>query len=393
MADPMRRGQIDAQPAYSTPGRWAILKQLIRLLHDDRLSLHELLSRLAELLPGAFGRPEIVHARVTLDSQSFCSLHFQETPRMRQVPFIAPDGHQGSIELAHRHNVDAVRAEEPPESVEGPEETAYLEVIAELLKGYLGSRVENNAQTLELADRQRLEQQLRQAQKMEVVGRLAGGVAHDFNNLLTVISGYSEILLENMNSDDPAREIVKEIYRSGERASLLTQQLLAFSRKQMLEPKVLNLNDVVLESSKMLGRLIGEDIRLRTVLAEHLHLIRVDPGQLEQVIMNLAINSRDAMPDGGELEITFRKRDDRIATSFRDSGMGISAEHLPRILEPMFSTKARGIGLGLPLARSILEKHDGKLEVMSQPGQGSTFVVWLPAAPAENADSTSAFTS
>ncbi len=247
-----------------------------------------------------------------------------------------------------------------------------------------------------------LEAQLRQAQKLEAVGQLAGGVAHDFNNLLTVITGYSEMLLNLVPAGDRAREFVADIRAAGERATALTRQLLAFSRKQVLEPRVLDLNSALGDVEKMLRRLIGEHIELTVVKAPGLGMVRVDPGQLEQVIVNLAVNARDAMPDGGRLtfetaEVTL---DERMTARFpgtktgryvqmtvADTGCGMSREVQARLFEPFFTTKdvGKGTGLGLATVFGIVSQSEGAIDVTSVPGAGSTFRVWLPEvkAPAD----------
>ena len=258
----------------------------------------------------------------------------------------------------------------------------------------------------DITERRRLEEQLRQAQKMDAIGQLAGGVAHDFNNLLTVILGYSELALAALSStasetpsSTEARDHVAAIRDAGERASALTRHLLAFSRKQLLEPKVLDLNDVVAGSEKMLRRLIGEDIALATVLAPHLPKVRVDPGQIEQVILNLAVNARDAMPAGGRLYLETQLvecalRPDlgsaapwagqHVRLTVRDTGSGIPPEVKPRIFEPFFTTKAtgRGTGLGLATVYGIIQQSGGWIEVTSEAGDGATFDIYLPAIEA-----------
>ncbi len=260
-------------------------------------------------------------------------------------------------------------------------------------------RGERNALFFELfaedvTERRALEQQLRQSQKMEAVGRLAGGIAHDFNNLLMVISGYCEFLLERIGSDPALRGPAQEIANAAERATALTRQLLAFSRKQMLAPKVLDLNAVVTENLKMLTRMIGEDIDLVMIPGGDLGAVKADPGQIEQVIMNLAVNARDAMPDGGKLTIETGnvmldenyarfhapvKPGEYVMLAISDTGMGMDAETQSHIFEPFFTTKGlKGTGLGLSTVYGIVKQSEGYVWVYSEPGKGTTFKIYLP---------------
>ena len=239
-----------------------------------------------------------------------------------------------------------------------------------------------------------LEMQLRQAQKMEAIGRLAGGIAHDFNNLLMVISGYSEFLLERLGPDPRLRGPAQEISNATQRATSLTRQLLAFSRKQMLAPKVLDLNEVVAENLKMLTRMIGEDIDLVMVPGHAIGAVRADPGQIDQVIMNLAVNARDAMPQGGKLTIetanvtldenfarthTPLTAGDYIMLAISDTGIGMDNETQSRIFEPFFTTKgSKGTGLGLSTVYGIVKQSGGFIFVDSQPQHGTAFRAYFP---------------
>ena len=244
----------------------------------------------------------------------------------------------------------------------------------------------------DVSDRKRLEEQFRQSQKMEAVGRLAGGVAHDFNNLLTVINGYSGLVLAGLPADDPNREPVAEIQRAGGRAAKLTRQLLAFSRSQLLQPDVVCPNELLGELHKLLRRLIGADVDLTLSLDPAAGCARVDPGQFEQAVINLAVNARDAMPDGGRLTVETRGvelaapshpdvrpgRYVRVAVS--DTGHGMDAATMARIFEPFFTTKeqGKGTGLGLAMVYGFVKQSGGHVEVDSEVGRGTTFRVYLP---------------
>jgi PAS domain S-box-containing protein len=251
----------------------------------------------------------------------------------------------------------------------------------------------------DVTDRKELERQLQQAQKMEAVGRLASGIAHDFNNLLSVILGYGSLVLGRLAADNAVRGKVQEIIRAGERVASLTRQLLMFSRKQVLEPRVLDLNRVVADLENMIRRLIGEDIDMKVALAKDLGCVRADPGQIEQVLMNLAVNACDAMPSGGKLTIetddavldeTYASQHAEVRPgryvllAVTDTGIGMEPETRSHIFEPFFTTKGpeKGTGLGLATVYGIVKQSEGHIAVYSEPDHGATFKVYLPRVDA-----------
>lgn len=258
------------------------------------------------------------------------------------------------------------------------ESSAYIEVFAE-----------------DVTEKRVLERQLRMAQKMEAVGRLSGGIAHDFNNLLGVIIGYIQVMKRNLAPGQPSYEYAEEIEKAGQRAVSLTRQLLAFSRQQVLEPVILNLNTLVTEMEKMLPRLIGEDIQLNLVLDPEIGQVKADPGQIEQVVMNLAVNARDAMPDGGkltvhtlnaELDAAFAREHPGsvpgkyVMLAVTDTGTGIDPEIQGQIFEPFFTTKGRdkGTGLGLATVYGVVKQSNGYIALDSEKGKGASFKIYLP---------------
>ncbi|MBN1808051.1 MAG: PAS domain S-box protein [Planctomycetes bacterium] len=272
----------------------------------------------------------------------------------------------------------------------------WVEERGHLVHDALGNAVGISGVLRDVTEQKSLEEQFRQAQKMEAIGRLAGGVAHDFNNLLTVILGYSEILLRDSGQPDITRRRVDGIRQSAERASSLVRQLLAFSRKQVLKPRIINLNAVISELEKMLQRLIGEHIELSTVKAPQLPQVKADPAQVEQVIMNLVVNSRDAMPDGGKLTIRTEAVDldadyaaahagvnpgTHVMLAVSDTGHGMDSDTVGKIFEPFYTTKevGQGTGLGLSTVHGIVTQSGGHIWVYSEPGRGTTFKIYFPS--------------
>lgn len=298
---------------------------------------------------------------------------------------------RAALEISENRNFES-RVPAQGEDELGSVARAFNTVLDELSKLYR-ERLSQSAEKLSSA-----EAQLRQAQKMEIVGRLAGGVAHDFNNLLTIILSNCTFLMNDIPEGDPRREDVKGIRGAGERAATLTRQLLAFSRKQILQPKLIDLNASVIDTQKIIKRLIGEDIEIKTMLQQSLPPVKADPGQIEQIILNLAVNARDAMPGGGTLHFKTSSLEVLPGTSLEhaavalpegkytvlrvaDTGTGMTKNTLSHLFEPFFTTKAegKGTGLGLSMVYGIVKQSGGLIDVKSAPGSGTVFEIYLPA--------------
>jgi two-component system cell cycle sensor histidine kinase/response regulator CckA len=274
-------------------------------------------------------------------------------------------------------------------------ETKFIKANALVIRDEAGNAIRMIGMNQDITERRQMEEQLRQAQKMEAIGQLAGGVAHDFNNILTAIYGHCSVLQMKMGKDSPFRRDVDQIYGAAERAANLTRSLLAFSRKQIMNPKKVNLNEIVMNVGKMLTRIIGEDIRLKAICRGKPLGVFADRGQIEQVLMNLATNARDAMPGGGTLTIEtgLQEIDDSFihaygygevgsyaVLSVSDTGKGMDAETRKKIFDPFFTTKevGKGTGLGLSIVYGVIKQHNGYINVYSEPDEGSTFRIYLP---------------
>jgi PAS domain S-box-containing protein len=279
----------------------------------------------------------------------------------------------------------------------------FIKTNAMIIRDEYGKAVRMIGMNQDITERKHLEEQLRHSQKMEAVGQLAGGVAHDFNNILTAIYGHCSMLQMKMGTDAPFRSDIDQIFEAAKRAANLTRSLLAFSRKQIMSPKKVNLNAIVSDVVKLLDRIIGEDIRLKTVLTENPLTIMADGGQIEQVLMNLAANARDAMPNGGILSIEtgvqeidesfilsygFGAPGKYVVLSVSDTGKGMDAETCKKIFEPFFTTKdlGKGTGLGLAIVYGVIKQHNGYITVSSEPTRGTTFRIYLSQVYGEDAD-------
>jgi PAS domain S-box-containing protein len=315
----------------------------------------------------------------------------------RPAPLAGPGPDQGLTEWLDKAlrgevlvQAEAVRLRKDGSSVDVNVWTALLRDEGGELHGIV-------AMVADITERKRLEEQFRHAQKMEAVGRLAGGVAHDFNNLLTVITGYGQLALNRVSSDSPLAADLREVLGAADRAASLTKQLLSFSRRQVFEPSVIDLNALVNDMHRMLHRIIGEDIELILRLSPGLQPVRADRGQIELVLLNLAVNARDAMPEGGQLVIEtanthlgeggqrnrmMQMSGPCVVLSVTDTGVGMDPKVRAKIFEPFFTTKetGKGTGLGLSTSYGIIRQHGGDIWVYSEPGQGSTFKIYLPVA-------------
>lgn len=311
-----------------------------------------------------------------------------------------PDGSQYSsdeLPLSRSLASGEVITNEEVELVRGDGSRVAVMISSAPIRDHRGFIIAGVANLFDVTERKQLEQQLRQAQKMDALGRVSGGIAHDFNNLLTIISGYAQMLVDNLKPGDPTRRDLEPIIEAADRAAGLTRQLLTFSRRQIVQPKLLEINRQVSRMNRMLRRVLGEDIELVTSLKSESRHIRSDPGQLEQVILNLAINSRDAMPHGGKLTIEtaeielgngaldeLRKLPPGryIVLAVSDTGVGMDAETMNHLFEPFFTTKGKGKGTGLGLATvyGIVKQNKGEIVVDSEPGAGTTVRIYFPVA-------------
>jgi two-component system cell cycle sensor histidine kinase/response regulator CckA len=347
------------------------LYRTAEILRDESKEIHEMVAEIAHLLPKAWQYPEDAAAQIVYREACVRSSRYVESQWSQRADLFDVRGVCGFVEVVY--------LSEHPTVYDGAflqEERKLINSVAEMLSSAI--------------NRRSLEEQVRQSQKMEAIGQLAGGIAHDFNNLLTVINGYSDLILGSLDDGDPNKTKVDQILKAGKRSAELTQQLLAFGRKQILSPKHLNLNSIVADTQKMLKRVIGEDVEVTTDLDSGLSSIIADPSQMQQVLLNLILNARDAMPNGGTLLIETRNSEppsnsgdirDWVRLTVSDSGIGISEEVRDRVFEPFYTTKSpgKGTGLGLAVVHGIVRQSEGYIDLRTSVGEGSSFDVYLPA--------------
>lgn len=391
-----RKGTLGYQTTERIPQKRVLLMRVL-IADDDPFYLHWLQSHLQEW------EHDVVTA--VNGEEAWDQLQQPDGPRLAILDWQMP-GLSG-IEICQRlrassalnscYVILASVREDLQSTIEGLEKGADDYVPKPMDPGELRARVRTGVRVVQLQQQLQsnvadLEVALTQSQKLEAMGRLAGGVAHDFNNLLTVVSATSELLLAQRSSDAQLCEQVQMIQDASDRGAALTRQLLAFSRKQPVAPRVLNLNGLLSDLDKLLSRMIGEDIVLELVLSEKDLLIRMDPGQFEQVVINLAVNARDAMPEGGYLRIATDSvpngstREARLTIG--DTGCGMKPETMEKIFEPFFTTKeeGKGTGLGLATVYGIVQQNAGSIHVLSQPGKGTTFEIRFPQSNEPAAD-------
>jgi PAS domain S-box-containing protein len=385
------------------------LKQLNRKLESQRLRLNNIVASVPGVVWENWGRPDAVGEHSDFVSEYIETMvgytveEYLATPNF-WLTMLHPDDREKTLAQTSRNFASGAIETIEFRWVAKDGRILWVESRSSAILDEQGETVGRRGVTMEITERKQAEasleeseQQLRQAQKLESVGLLAGGIAHDFNNMLTVINGYSELALRRLKADDPMRRDLEEIRRAGKRSSELTYQLLAFSRQQLLQPIVLDLNEMIADTIKMLQRLIGEDIQLATTLDPKVARILVDPGQLAQIIMNLAINARDAMAPGGKLSIetantfldeAYARRHPGVSSgpyvqlAVSDNGVGIGKEARQHIFEPFYTTKpvGQGTGLGLATVYGIVKQSGGHIEVYSELGVGTQFKVYLPHA-------------
>ena len=379
------KDQVDVLLVEDDEEDYLLTKDLLSRLDGVRHEIHWVSDYRSALRAAHEGDYDVCLVDYRLGAKDGIELVRELVAAGHDVPVIVLTG-QGN----HDVDIEAARAGAVDYLVKGEVTPALLErTIRYAMRGHADMRALRDS-----------EETLRQAQKMEAVGQLAGGIAHDFNNLLTVISGYTEILLRRPGFEAEGSKELAEISKAAEQAARLTRQLLTYSRKQVVEPRALDLNDIVIETQTMLERLIGENIEVSTTLAEDLASISADDGQIKQIIMNLVVNARDAMPEGGTVllatsnvtlaDVSTSSRPDMtpgdyVLLTVTDTGHGMDAATAERIFEPFYTTKERdaGTGLGLSTVYGIVKQSGGHIEVESDPGMGTTFRLYLPQVAEE----------